>query len=127
MVNFIDKNMSTNIIILAGYEKEMREFFSSNQGLERRFPYIFILENYSAKELANICVGMIEDKINEKISVKTKNLIYSLIYDNEIFFTKQAGDCLNISDTIVNEYFLTQNLKKSIFISFKKFINKFTL
>ncbi|MDD2962202.1 MAG: AAA family ATPase [Muribaculaceae bacterium] len=39
------------IVILAGYEKEMKVLLSSNQGLEGRFPNIIKFEDYSADEL----------------------------------------------------------------------------
>lgn len=43
------------MVIIAGYEKELNEtFFRANRGLESRFIWRFVLEEYSAKELADI-------------------------------------------------------------------------
>jgi len=43
------------MVIIAGYEKELGEtFFRANRGLESRFIWRFVLEEYSAKELADI-------------------------------------------------------------------------
>ena len=56
------------MIIIAGYEHELNEsFFSFNQGLKSRFPWIFNTNHYTADDLKQIFikkVGDIKWKIN---------------------------------------------------------------
>jgi tRNA A37 methylthiotransferase MiaB len=48
------------MVIIAGYEDELNEtFFRVNKGLESRFIWRFTMDEYSAKELANIFRKMV--------------------------------------------------------------------
>ena len=52
MVEFMTRYKGLYCIITAGYEKEMtRYFLATNEGLDRRFPYKFILRDMSPGEL----------------------------------------------------------------------------
>ena len=42
------------VVIMAGYEREMRKFLDSNSGLRSRFRYTFHFSDYSAEQLAQI-------------------------------------------------------------------------
>ncbi|SHE34361.1 AAA+-type ATPase, SpoVK/Ycf46/Vps4 family [Seinonella peptonophila] len=42
------------VVILAGYEKDMDQFFAVNSGLQSRFPTIFTFKNYTPAELYEI-------------------------------------------------------------------------
>lgn len=46
------------MVIVAGYEKEMDEFFQCNQGLESRFPEQIYFEDYTVEEMAEIFESM---------------------------------------------------------------------
>ncbi|MBQ9122704.1 MAG: AAA family ATPase [Lachnospiraceae bacterium] len=46
-------------VIMAGYEDEMREMLTANQGLESRIPYIIHFPNYSREELETIFFKMV--------------------------------------------------------------------
>ena len=48
-------------VIMAGYEDEMREMLTANQGLESRIPYIIHFPNYSREELETIFYKMVGD------------------------------------------------------------------
>jgi len=48
-------------VIMAGYEDEMREMLTANQGLESRIPYIIHFPNYSREELETIFFKMVGD------------------------------------------------------------------
>lgn len=48
------------VVIVAGYEKEMTEFISSNPGLSSRFSRYIKFENYSIEELTAIFCNMCE-------------------------------------------------------------------
>jgi len=50
------------MVIIAGYEKELNEcFFSHNKGLESRFVWHFKTDEYTATDLYNIFLKMIND------------------------------------------------------------------
>ncbi len=52
---FLSENCEDFIMIIAGYEQDVKEcFFAYNQGLERRFPWKFTMDSYSADELKQI-------------------------------------------------------------------------
>lgn len=50
------------IVIIAGYEEELNDcFFSYNQGLKSRFPWVFKTDKYSASDLKNIFIKKVYD------------------------------------------------------------------
>ena len=50
------------IVIIAGYEEELNScFFSYNQGLKSRFPWVFKTDKYSAQDLKDIFVKKVHD------------------------------------------------------------------
>ena len=108
MVNFIDKMIGMNVIIVAGYEEEMEErFMKSNQGLERRFLPPIVLKTYNAKQLTLILIRFLQET-NPDLVINQEhcNYIYSAIKwildsgDGEEIFKRQAGDILNLSGDI---------------------------
>lgn len=50
------------IVIIAGYEKEIREFIDSNEGLTSRFTKWIMFESYTPEQLGQIAVKMAEDR-----------------------------------------------------------------
>lgn len=48
-------------VIMAGYEDEMQEMLTANQGLESRIPYIIHFPNYNREELETIFFKMVEE------------------------------------------------------------------
>lgn len=54
-INFMDKTKGRISIIVAGYEQEMNTYwFGPNEGMVRRMPIVWRLENYSAQDLFDI-------------------------------------------------------------------------
>jgi hypothetical protein len=54
-INFMDKTKGRISIIVAGYEHEMNTYwFGPNEGMVRRMPIVWRLENYSAQDLFDI-------------------------------------------------------------------------
>lgn len=107
MVNFIDKNIGLGVIIAAGYEKDMQErFLNSNEGMPRRFPNIFKLDNYDANQLTDILLSFLNESLDNNIILTNNDasVIYTIInfllskYPN--VFPKQAGDMKNLSAVI---------------------------
>lgn len=107
IVNFLDKYVGKNIVIVAGYKKPMEEIFmASNEGLPRRFPYVLILDLYSNEELTIILLRFILDNTyGIVVDSPTASYIYSLITlisaQNSRAFANQAGDMLNLSGFLV--------------------------
>lgn len=115
LINFIDKYIGLSIVIVAGYEKEMKgEFMKFNEGLPRRFPYIYTLKAYNNRQLTDILLTNLVEKLpsNFQIDENVSNFIFSLISDirksSPSCFKNQAGDMLNLSaalnQTIVSSY-----------------------
>lgn len=58
---FLSEHSDNFIMIIAGYEKDVKDcFFAYNQGLERRFPWTFTMDSYSSDELKQILEFQIE-------------------------------------------------------------------
>jgi len=119
MVNFLDKFIGLNIVIVAGYEKPMKGFMRSNDGLSRRFPHRFILEPYSTTELTDILISNLIQYFDSTMDYFAHslfqgtlnigtisfdqdiyNFLYSLIEDNKDTFRNQAGDMLNLATSM---------------------------
>lgn len=110
IVALSDRYRGLHILAVAGYYKRMKkDFFGSNEGLERRFPYQFILSDYSSEELTNILLNIVEDKLGISLQPKICNYIYSLVdyyYSLEIgIFEHQAGSMHNLSAVLMSKIY----------------------
>ncbi|HMP28328.1 MAG TPA: AAA family ATPase [Saprospiraceae bacterium] len=140
MINFIDKYIGLSIVIVAGYEDKMRQtFMTFNEGLPRRFPYIYTLESYTNAELTDILINNLISKLPDDICIDedTSNYIYSLIStlrtEMPLSLRNQAGDMLNLSaalnKTIISSYQLEwdnddlENNKEIILAGFEDFLD----
>lgn len=50
------------VVILAGYEEEMEDFFDVNIGLKSRFPIWTVFKDYNPNELQEMAIKLIENK-----------------------------------------------------------------
>jgi SpoVK/Ycf46/Vps4 family AAA+-type ATPase len=111
IVNFLDKYIGLNIVIVAGYEDKTKSgFFDSNEGLIRRFPHQYVLSPYSETELTCILLADLKQRLppNIQIDSKTEDIIYSLVLKLKEdaakigidVYSKQAGDMLNLSTSL---------------------------
>jgi SpoVK/Ycf46/Vps4 family AAA+-type ATPase len=66
------------IVIVAGYEQEMQEFITSNPGLESRFNRKFYFKTFSAQELVDIFLVMLQ-KSHYIISPEAQKLLPEII------------------------------------------------
>ena len=58
----LSDNKDNIMVIIAGYEEELNScFFSYNQGLKSRFPWVFKTDKYTAEDLKNIFIKKIND------------------------------------------------------------------
>jgi hypothetical protein len=103
LVNFLDKAAGLIVVIVAGYQDKMQRcFFGSNEGLDRRFPYKFVLAPLGAAQL----VGILGERLQNKgLVVKPDTQIF-LTEVVEFLLRKHllpngAGDMHNIADAIV--------------------------
>jgi SpoVK/Ycf46/Vps4 family AAA+-type ATPase len=88
----LSDNKENLMVIIAGYEKELKDcFFSFNQGLDSRFTWRFKTDDYKAEDLYNIFIKKVNDigwEINteSKISVEwfKKNKDYFKFYGRDI-------------------------------------------
>ena len=62
LVKLLEDYRGEIAVILAGYRKEMADFLRANSGLESRFPIRIDFPDYSARELYEIALKMIDTK-----------------------------------------------------------------
>ena len=96
-IDTINQELSENrhnlIIIIAGYEREINEsFFKVNQGLERRFPFKYVLKEYTKEEMKDIFIRMI--RLNDEYWLYKD--IKDIIDDNN-----DAADMDELDNTII--------------------------
>lgn len=102
IVNFTDKYIGLGIVIVAGYEKEMGVFMKSNDGLLRRFPYLYNLKPYTNEELVNILTIKLKKSLPTTIKIDdpTKQFLLKVIVLLGDRLKNQAGDMLNLASSI---------------------------
>ncbi len=62
LIKAMEDNRDRIVIILAGYDKEMREFIKSNSGIFSRIKYYINFSDYNEKELRKIFILMAKQK-----------------------------------------------------------------
>lgn len=64
-IDTLNQNLSEKkdfVCIIAGYKEDLKKcFFSKNQGLERRFPWVYDIIKYNEKEMYEIFIKLIVD------------------------------------------------------------------
>ena len=94
-IDTINQNLTEQkgkfLCIIAGYEKDLNNcFFRYNEGLRRRFPFVYTLENYDFKELLRIYSYMLmKDSWSIDIS---ENALEEIFRKNYEVFENMAGD-----------------------------------
>jgi Holliday junction resolvasome RuvABC ATP-dependent DNA helicase subunit len=89
------------LCIIAGYKDALeRNFFAYNEGLRRRFPFTYTIEEYTPNELKNIFVGMLD---NSNWSLKGYKEKKEIIEPNEIQENNKQKIELNIIDNKNNK------------------------
>lgn len=81
------------LVIIAGYKDALDNcFFSYNEGLRRRFPFVYNIDNYKPEELSLILKKMINNLGNNwKINCNDK-LLDNFFIKNIKSFSNSAGD-----------------------------------
>lgn len=91
LCGFLSEHKNDFCCIIAGYEKEVKDcFLSINPGLERRFPWVHKIDEYTSEDLTDIFMKLVADtkwelNIDRKIMVK-------FFEDNKPYFKNAGGD-----------------------------------
>jgi hypothetical protein len=79
------------LCIIAGYEQDLDKcFFAYNEGLKRRFPFVYTIDKYTHEDLKSIFYQMMT-KQEWKLSISQKDLS-TIFKDNYNLFPNMAGD-----------------------------------
>ena len=105
----MEDNRGQFFVFAAGYPENMDRFLKANPGLSSRFDKTFIFEDYSAEELFQIAVKMIEDH-KMRISPKAKKLLQGILSDLYLKRDKYFGNARTVRK-IVLELVKHQNLR----------------
>jgi SpoVK/Ycf46/Vps4 family AAA+-type ATPase len=96
LCSFLSEHKNDFCCIIAGYEKDVKQcFFSVNSGLERRFPWTHVIEEYNPQDLTEIFIKMIEDikwGLDKEI---TKEFLTIFFSNNKDEFKNSGGDIEN--------------------------------
>lgn len=68
------------MVVVAGYEKEMKNFLEANPGLQSRFTQYFHLQDYTPDEMLEIACKMFGDK-QRQVSQEAMDLLYKHFTD----------------------------------------------
>ena len=79
LLGVLANNDSDLIVIMAGYEKEMKQLLDSNPGLRGRFAYTFHFEDFTAEQLLEICLHKLDEK-QFQVEKSVKNTILECIH-----------------------------------------------
>jgi SpoVK/Ycf46/Vps4 family AAA+-type ATPase len=99
---FLSENTSDFILIIAGYKDELeRHFFSMNKGLERRFPWVYDISDYSIDNLKDIFVYQVLNNrwcFEQDIDKFNYSAIKDLFVEHSDIFGNNGGDTLTLFD-----------------------------
>lgn len=97
ITKFLSEHTKDFVCIIAGYTDQLqRQFFDSNPGLDRRFPWKYTLESYKSNELTNIFqYQLFRDKWRFK-KLHYLSVLEKEIHENKELFTNNGGDTDNL-------------------------------
>ena len=120
-IDTLNQNLSENkgnfLCIIAGYKEALnKNFFCHNEGLRRRFPFVYTIDNYNENELTNIMYDIFS---RDKWICRRDKKINKLFEENMKYMENMAGDVETISFNAKIEhskrvFFLDKNNKKII-------------
>ena len=106
IVGYLDKHRGELSVIVAGYEAEMQKYwFGANVGMERRFPYQFILKPYSPEDLYTILIKQLSwqkppRQIEEVLTPGAIGFLSTMVHNVPELWTNQAGDMETLAGKI---------------------------
>lgn len=88
---FLSEHKNDFCCIAAGYEDDINDcFFSMNEGLRRRFPWVHKIKDYTSLELSKIFVKMVNDSM-WNIGVDEGDIV-EVLEKNKVSFGYAGGD-----------------------------------
>ena len=94
---FLSENTKNFIMIIAGYKEDLEHsFFSANEGLRRRFPWVYDIKNYTPKNLKDIFMYQVRKTGWDFDDTVTDEFIERVF--NENLFNNNGGDTLILFD-----------------------------
>ena len=92
VIDTLNQNLSEKkdslLCIIAGYKDSLDKcFFAQNEGLRRRFPFVYTIEKYTADELCQIFKKMVTD-----LNWNADHVPLKFFEDNYSLFTNMGGD-----------------------------------
>jgi len=112
LLKFMEDYRDRLIVIVAGYETNMKEFISSNAGLASRFKRNIVFENYNDLELYQIFFKLCRDNkymISNDASASIKNACNKIIeitgdrYSNARDLRRFFENCIQIQSVRLNK------------------------
>ncbi len=101
LVKGLEDNRNDLVVILAGYEKDMKVFLSFNQGLKSRFPNIIHFEDYNPSEMYEIATNITKAK-GYRISKNVKSELIDLFIRNQIIGKNDLGNARFVRNIVEN-------------------------
>lgn len=93
---YLSENKDKLVCIVMGYKADIEAcFFNYNQGLQRRFPFTYDIENYLADDLQHIFLSMVRNN-NWKIAGNTTECVANFFTKHANNFTSNGGDVENL-------------------------------
>jgi SpoVK/Ycf46/Vps4 family AAA+-type ATPase len=81
------------LVIIAGYKNALDDcFFAYNEGLRRRFPFVYTIEKYSPQEMSDILKKMIENLGQDWYLDIDQKILNQYFEKNIDLFPNSAGD-----------------------------------
>lgn len=91
---FLSEHKKDFILIIAGYENDLKKcFFKYNQGLKRRFNWIYTIDNYDKEHLKNIFLQNVE---NYNWTFQDNSFLDLFFEKNYELFESKGGDMENL-------------------------------
>ena len=120
--SYLSEHKNDFCCIIAGYEKEVKDcFLSVNSGLQRRFPWVHIIKEYTSENLTDILLKLIRQTtwtLHEEID---KNYLNNFFQNKKEFFKNAGGDI----ETFITKVKMTHSKRVfSMDKQFKFIINK---
>jgi hypothetical protein len=96
-IDTLNQNLTENkcnfICIIAGYRESLdTSFFAVNPGLERRFPFRFQVDEYTARDLRNIFLKIMRDNKWTIFVDEEDDVPVAFFEKNKMYFTFNGGD-----------------------------------
>lgn len=134
-IDTLNQNLSENrkfICIIAGYEEDVKKcFFKKNSGLERRFPWVYKIDNITSKQLNLIFLNFLKKKQWSFNKDETKDL-EKFFYKNRDNFPFNGGSIETFFSKLKINYYQVRFGRKRLkrdkkIINMKDILNAFEI